>query len=120
MGLLSKRSGESADGVDPAGARELVAQGALLVDVREAWEWAAGRAPGARHVPLDQLPGRVGELPRDRTVVVVCRSGNRSAHATTMLRGAGVDAVNLDGGLRAWSATGLPLVTDGREPGRVA
>jgi rhodanese-related sulfurtransferase len=56
----------------------------------------------------------VGELPRDRTVVVVCRSGNRSAHATTMLRGAGVDAVNLDGGLRAWSATGMPLVTDGR------
>jgi len=53
-------------------------------------------------------------------VVVVCRSGNRSAHATTMLRGAGVDAVNLDGGLRAWSATGFLLVTDGREPGRVA
>jgi rhodanese-related sulfurtransferase len=60
------------------------------------------------------------ELPRDRKVVVVCRSGNRSAHATNMLRGAGVDAVNLDGGLHAWSAVGLPLVTDGHEPGRVA
>jgi rhodanese-related sulfurtransferase len=52
--------------------------------------------------------------------MVVCRSGNRSAHATAMLRAAGVDAVNLDGGFRAWSAAGLPLVTDGPEPGRVA
>ena len=117
MGLLSRRFG---DGVDSAGARELVAQGALLVDVREGWEWAAGRAPGARHVPLDQLATWVGELPRDRTVVVVCRSGNRSAHVTAMLRGAGVDAVNLEGGLRAWSAAGLPPITDGPEPGRVA
>jgi rhodanese-related sulfurtransferase len=116
VGLLSRQVG---DGVDPAGARELVAQGALLVDVRDGWEWA-GRAPGARHVPLDELPARVGELPRDRTVMVVCRSGNRSAHATAMLRAAGVDAVNLDGGFRAWSAAGLPLVTDGPEPGRVA
>ena len=117
MGLLSRLSG---GGVDPAGARELVAQGALLVDVREGWEWAAGRVAGARHVPLDQLPRRAGELPRDRKVVVVCRSGNRSAHATRVLRGTGVDAVNLDGGLQAWWGAGLPLVTGGREPGRVA
>ena len=120
MSLSSNRSGDSTDAVDPAGARELVAQGALLVDVREAWEWAAGRAPGARHMPLDQLPGRLGELPRDCKVVVVCRSGNRSARATRMLRVAGVDAVNLDGGLRAWSASGSALVTDGQGPGRVA
>jgi rhodanese-related sulfurtransferase len=117
VGLLSRRFG---GGVDSAGARELVAQGALLLDVREGWEWAAGRAPGARHVPLDELATRVGELPGDRTVVVVCRSGNRSARATAMLRGAGVDAVNLEGGLRAWSAMGLPLVTDSHEPGRIA
>jgi len=120
MGLSSQRSDDAAGEVDPAGVQELVAQGALLVDVRDGWEWAAGRAPGARHMPLDQLPGRLGELPRDRKVVVVCRSGNRSAQVMRMLRGAGVDAVNLAGGLRAWSATGLPLVTDGREPGRVA
>lgn len=120
MGLSSKRSGDSADEVDPVVARELVAQGALLVDVREDWEWAAGRVPGALHVPLDELASRAGELPRDRTVVVVCRSGNRSAHATAMLRDGDVDAVNLDGGLRAWSAVGLPLVTDGQKAGRVA
>jgi rhodanese-related sulfurtransferase len=117
VGLLSRQVGEA---VGPAGARELVAQGALLVDVRDGWEWAAGRAPGARQVPLDELAARLGELPGDRTVVVMCRSGNRSAHATAMLRGAGVDAVNLTGGLRAWSAVGLPLVTDGHGPGRVA
>jgi rhodanese-related sulfurtransferase len=116
VGVLSRRFGE---GVHPTQARELMAQGALLVDVRGAWEWTAGRPAGAHHVPLDQLAARMDELPRDRKVVVVCRSGNRSAHATTMLRGAGVDAVNLDGGLHAWSATGLPLVTDGHEPGRV-
>jgi rhodanese-related sulfurtransferase len=92
----------------------------LLVDVREAWEWALGRVAVARHIPLDELRRRAGELPRDRKVVVVCRSGHRSARATRVLRSAGVDAVNLDGGLRAWSAAGLPLVTGGREPGRVA
>jgi rhodanese-related sulfurtransferase len=118
--LVSRKSGGSGEGVDPAEARGLVAQGALLVDVREGWEWAAGRAPGALHMPLDELVSRAAELPRDRTVVVVCRSGNRSAHATAMLRDGGVDAVNLDGGLRSWSAQGLPLVTDGQKAGRVA
>jgi rhodanese-related sulfurtransferase len=54
VGLLSRQVGEA---VGPAGARELVAQGALLVDVRDGWEWAAGRAPGARQVPLDELAG---------------------------------------------------------------
>ena len=117
MGLLSRRFG---DGVDPAGAREFVAQGALLVDVREGV--GVGRRPSARGPSRSARSAgpAVGELPRDRTVVVVCRSGNRSAHATAMLRGAGVDAVNLEGGLRAWSAAGLPLVTDGHGPGRVA
>ena len=117
MGLLSRRFG---DGVDSAGARELVAQGCAAR--RCPGRLGVGRGPsaGARHVPIDQLATWVGELPRDRTVVVVCRSGNRSAHATAMLRGAGVDAVNLEGGLRAWSAAGLPLVTDGHGPGRVA
>jgi rhodanese-related sulfurtransferase len=114
---LSSRTG---DDVGPAEARELLARGAVLLDVREAWEWDAGRAPEARHVPLDQLPARIDELPRDRPVVVVCRSGNRSAHATSMLCGAGVRALNLGGGMRAWSAAGLPVTTDGHQPGRVA
>ncbi len=117
MGLLSRLAGR---GVGPTEAQALVAQGAVLVDVRERSEWIAGRAPNAVHMPLGGVAGQVDRLPQDRQVVVVCRSGNRSAQATSLLRRAGLDAVNLDGGMRAWAAAGLPVVADGRKPGRVA
>lgn len=117
MGLLSKLLGK---GVSATEAHDLVTKGALLLDVRERSEWNAGRAPFARHVPLGQLQARLGEVPRDRKVVVVCRSGNRSAHATALLQRAGIDAVNLSGGMHAWSGAGLPVVAEGRNPGRIA
>lgn len=95
----------------------LEAGDAVAVDVREATEWKAGHLRRAQHVPLNELAYRRGELPRDRTIVVVCRSGNRSRVATLALRRAGYDAENLEGGLKAWQAAGLAL-----EPpnGRVA
>jgi len=103
-------------GVGPVEARELVAAGAMLLDVREPAEWDAGHVPGVRHVPLGALPGHLGALPRDRRVVVVCRSGHRSAQATALLTRSGVDAVNLDGGMRAWAAADLPVErADGRQ-----
>ena len=80
-----------------------------LLDVREPDEWEAGHAPTAVHIPLGELPGRVGELPTDRTVAVTCRSGGRSSRATAYLRSLGVDAVNLDGGMQAWAAAGRPM-----------
>jgi rhodanese-related sulfurtransferase len=104
------------------GAREadgLVQAGALLLDVREPAEWRAGHAPGARHIPLAEIQGRLGGLPRDRRVVVVCRSGGRSARATALLARSGFEAVNLNGGMRAWASAGLAVETDDGRHGAV-
>ena len=84
----------------------------VLVDVREDDEWAAGRAPGALHVPMSALPARLADLPADRPLAVVCRVGARSAQVVAWLRHQGYDAVNVEGGLLAWEHCGLPL--DGR------
>jgi rhodanese-related sulfurtransferase len=106
--------------VDVQGAEALLAGGAFLLDVREDDEWAAGHAPGAVHVPLGQLEAGLDQLPRDRTIVCICRSGARSGRATDALRGLGYDIVNLAGGSQAWAASGRPFVTDAGAPGRVA
>jgi sulfur dioxygenase len=68
-----------------------------------------GRLEGALHIPLDELRGRAGEVPRDRPVVVVCQSGRRSAMATVILRKAGhAQVANVAGGLLRWRELGLP------------
>jgi rhodanese-related sulfurtransferase len=77
-------------------------EGDFIVDVREPAEFRAGHIPGAKLIPLGQLAGRTGEIPRDRRVVCVCRSGRRSAAAVRLLRSLGVDAYNLHGGMRDW------------------
>ncbi len=105
--------------VSPAEAAALAERGALLLDVRNDDEWTAGHAPGACYLTLAQLPGRTGELPLDRTIVAVCRVGGRSARAVELLAAQGFDAVNLAGGMRAWAADGLPVVTDGGSAGTV-
>ena len=98
--------------VDPRGIGD-----DLLVDVREDDEWAAGRAPGAVHLPMSSLPARLVELPEDRPVAVVCRSGHRSAQVTAYLVAHGRSARNVDGGMAAWAALGLPMEADaGHEP----
>jgi rhodanese-related sulfurtransferase len=94
--------------------------GAILLDVREPEEWEAGHAPGAIHVPLGQLPDRMGELDASERVVVICRSGGRSALATEWLSTAGFDATNLVGGMQAWAHAGRAVETDDGGPGRVA
>lgn len=91
-----------------------------ILDVREDVEWAAGHIDGACHIPLNQLPERLGHLSQDRPVAVVCRSGNRSALAAEYLSRLGLDAHNLDGGLLRWVDAGLPLSAPGGQPGRVA
>lgn len=83
--------------------------GALVLDVREPDEWDAGRIEGALHMPLGELGARHGELARERPIVVVCRSGSRSAVATEALIGIGLDAYNLEGGLKAWHSAGHDL-----------
>lgn len=106
--------------VDAAEGKARVDAGALLLDVREPNEWEAGHAPGATFIPLGSVPDRVGDLPAGQTVVVICRSGGRSARATEFLRARGVDAVNLAGGMRAWAAEGFTVETDDGSEGVVA
>lgn len=91
--------------------------GQVLLDVREVDEWAAGHAPLAVHVALSQLhPDR---LPDATTLLVICRSGSRSGRAVEALRKAGYDAVNVQGGMNAWQAAGLPVVRSDGRPGTV-
>ncbi len=106
--------------VSPAQARDLQAQGAILLDVRADAEWRAGHAPKARHIPLGRLPARLRDMPANRTVITVCRSGHRSARAAALLARDGRDVVNLTGGMLAWARAGLPVVSSGGTPGRVA
>lgn len=104
-------------GTTPAEAHDR-ADSHALVDVREPHEWAAGHAPGAVHVPLAELhPDR---LPAAERLLCICRSGARSSRAVVALRSAGYDAVNVDGGMNAWHARGLPVVRDDGRAGTVA
>ena len=113
MGWLQKLTG-GPKGVGVEEAEELQRGGAVILDVREPDEWNAGHAPGARHVALGDLPNRLDSLPRDQQVVVVCRSGHRSSQAISLLVRSGFNAVNLDGGMRAWATAGLPLEGHGK------
>lgn len=90
-------------------ARERVAQGALLLDVREQNEYDEERIPGAQLLPLSELSARFeDDLPQGREIVAQCRSGKRSAQATDFLRAQGYDVVNMAGGILAWKAEELP------------
>ena len=81
----------------------------VLIDVRENDEYAAGHIPEATLIPLGQLASRLNEIPKDKTVVAVCRSGNRSGQATELLRQAGYDAHNMQGGMISWEQAGLDI-----------
>ena len=81
----------------------------LLVDVRTPEEFAEGHIPGAVNISLQTLAERLDEIPRDQPVVVYCRSGNRSAQATQILRQAGFDAHNMTGGMNSWTASGFAV-----------
>jgi rhodanese-related sulfurtransferase len=85
-------------------------QGAFILDVRQPEEWAQFHIPGATLIPLGDLPNRLNEVPRDREVVVVCRSGNRSASGRDILLKAGFARVtSMAGGVTQWQAQGLPI-----------
>jgi rhodanese-related sulfurtransferase len=84
-----------------------------LIDVREPYEWEAGRIPGARHIELERLASRAGTLPRERPIVFQCRLGARSALATQAFRASGWTAYNLAGGISAWVERGLPIEPEG-------
>ncbi|MGO8687580.1 MAG: rhodanese-like domain-containing protein [Candidatus Dormibacteria bacterium] len=90
----------------------ITGKGALLLDVREPWEWAETRIPGALLIPLLELPARLAELPADADLYVHCRVGRRSLRAVEYLRGAGRPrAASVAGGIEAWASAGLPVAT---------
>jgi rhodanese-related sulfurtransferase len=95
--------------VSRAEAQKLVAEGAQLIDVRADHEWEMGRIEGATHLPLAELAERVGEIDRDRPVVLYCRGGNRSTMAAEALAAEGFDARKLSEGIVGWAGEGLPL-----------
>jgi rhodanese-related sulfurtransferase len=105
------------DDAQPQVMSASVPDGVYLLDVREDDEWTAGHAPDAVHVRLSELNEHSDEIPRDRDVYVICRSGARSAYATQALSGAGWKAINVSDGMTGWAVAGRPMVSEtGAEP----
>lgn len=100
----------------PATTLDTFDHDAVLLDVREPGEFAAGHAPGARNIPLGQLGQRLDEIPAG-DIVVTCKMGGRASKATAQLLTANRQAVNLTGGMKGWHEAGLPMVSEnGAEP----
>lgn len=105
--------------VPAAEAVRLAVGDAVLVDVREPVEWEAGHAPEAGHIPLGSVVAAAASLPQAGRVLVICRSGNRSRAAAEALRRLGIDAWNVDGGMRAWHQAGGSVVRPDGSAGTV-
>ena len=96
--------------ISPEDLRKLIEAGDIqLIDVREPYEWEAGRIAGARHIELERLASKADTIDRDRPVYFYCRLGARSGMAAQAFRGAGFEAHSMDGGLTAWDEKGFPL-----------
>lgn len=96
--------------ISPAKAFEAQQQGAMLIDVREAGEYRSGHAPGAKHISVQVIERRLGEIPRERQIIVVCQSGMRSQRAAEILSRAGFQVLNVSGGMIGWQRAGLKIV----------
>ena len=109
LNFLLRGMQPSADDIEPAEAHQRLSKGAMLIDVREVHEWVDGHVVGARHIPLGQLHQHLPKLPRDREILFICRSGNRSSSATAQAKRAGLqNARNVRGGMQAWMQANLP------------
>ncbi len=108
-------AGFQGNSISPADAQKKLALKTkpFLLDVRQPEEYRSGHIPGARLIPLGQLHARMNELPKTQEIICVCRSGNRSRSASRKLASAGYKVTNLQGGMIAWSRSGLP-VTKGK------
>lgn len=82
----------------------------FLLDVREQWEYDEGHIAAITLIPMNEIPDRMSEIPKDKEVIITCRSGNRSGQVADFLRQQGFTNVhNMDGGILAWEAAGLPV-----------
>lgn len=110
FGASQSSSSSSPQAIDVQEASRRQAAGALLIDVREPAEWRQGHAPKAKLIPLGSLGSRLSEIPREREVLLICRSGNRSGTAQRQLLQQGYEQVlNVSGGMNAWTGAGLPV-----------
>ena len=91
----------------------------VLLDVREDDEWQRGHAAGAQHIPMGDVPARIGEIDRDAALFVVCHVGGRSQRVAQFLAREGYEPRNVTGGMLAWAGAGRPVVTDTGAPGTV-
>jgi rhodanese-related sulfurtransferase len=108
--LLLRPQGSLPSEVDVTQAHEIYQKGALFLDVRTQQEWDQGHISGSILIPLDVLQSRMNELPRDKDIVVVCKSGARSKEGAVILRQAGFTRVTcMTGGIEAWVAAGYPV-----------
>lgn len=108
-GLLQPRADVVPAEISVQQAYNLREQGAFILDVRTQAEWDERHVPGATLIPLDELPNRLSEVPKDQQVVVMCRSGNRSQAGRDILRQAGFEQVtSMAGGINQWAASGYP------------
>ena len=100
--------------VTPEHTRQALADGsAQVIDVREPYEWEAGRIAGTRHLELERLSSQAATIDKDKPVIFTCRAGVRSMMAAQAFRRAGYDAYSMAGGIAGWDASGLPLEPDG-------
>jgi rhodanese-related sulfurtransferase len=112
----------SEDGVGEADVAEVPTSfdgSVILLDVREDDEWQRGHAEGARHIPMGDVPARMGEIDADATLYVVCHAGGRSMRVAQYLARNGFDPINVTGGMLAWAGAGRPVVTDDGAAGTV-
>jgi rhodanese-related sulfurtransferase len=104
----------------PSITRDELPADAVILDVREDDEFAAGHIDGAVHVPIGSLANKMfydpGELLTDAPLVLVCKGGGRATRATAWLNANGFDAVRLDGGTRGWAESGRPMASDTGQP----
>lgn len=93
--------------------RRMTEERMVLIDVREDYEWDAGRVPGSRHIELSQIAAEPAKVPTDRPVAFICLMGARSGMVAASFKRAGYDAYNVTGGFAAWFDAGLPTEPEG-------
>ena len=112
IGVSSPATASLPDEITPQQAQQEYQKGVYVLDVRTTEEWNQAHIPNTTLIPLDELPNRVSEVPKDQQVIVVCRSGNRSQQGRDILRSAGYTQVtSMAGGLNQWSALGYATVS---------
>jgi rhodanese-related sulfurtransferase len=111
MDFLSGLFGSSIPSISAAELNEKnkKANRPFLLDVRQPEEFREGHIAGAKLIPLGELRARMNELPKDREIVCICASGNRSSSAARQLTSAGYNAINMKGGMFVWQRAALPI-----------